>query len=178
MKTRWVWFPLLALVFWFGLFAGCTSTTPKTDGGPPPDRQDLSPWPPKFVEKPLISMVNPFIGTGGSGFGVGSTFPGPSAPFGMLAVSPDTSTPKYGIGFTHCAGYAYGDDYIYGFSHLHLNGTGVPDFGNLLTMPVSGEVTPASFQDKEIRSKYDKSTERASPGYYTVTLKNGKSKSN
>jgi predicted alpha-1,2-mannosidase len=121
-------------------------------------------------------MVNPFIGTGGSGFGVGSTFPGPSAPFGMLAVSPDTSTPKYGIGFTHCAGYAYGDDYIYGFSHLHLNGTGVPDFGNLLTMPVSGEVTPASFQDKEIRSKYDKSTEKASPGYYTVTLKKWKVK--
>ena len=39
--------------------------------------------------------VNPFIGTGGKGFGVGSTFPGPCVPFGMARPGPDPAKNIY-----------------------------------------------------------------------------------
>jgi len=37
-----------------------------------------------------FSKVNPFIGTGGIGFGVGAELPGALVPFGMVKLSPDT----------------------------------------------------------------------------------------
>ena len=54
-------------------------------------------------------FVNPFIGTGGHGH----TYPGASAPFGMMQLSPDT---RYD-GWDGCSGYHYSDSIIYGFSH-------------------------------------------------------------
>ena len=71
--------------------------------------------------------VNPFIGTGGHGH----TFPGPVLPFGMVQVGPDT---RY-EGWDGCSGYHYSDNYIYGFTHTHLSGTGVSDYGDILIMP-------------------------------------------
>jgi putative alpha-1,2-mannosidase len=87
---------------------------------------------PKQKEVFLPAMlVNPLIGTGGHGH----TFPGVCAPFGMMQLSPDT---RYD-GWDGCGGYHYSDSLIYGFSHTHLSGTGVPDYSDLLIVPQSGE---------------------------------------
>ena len=75
----------------------------------------------------LTSYVNPFIGTGGHGH----TYPGATLPFGMMQLSPDTRLD----GWDGCSGYHYSDNYIYGFSHTHLSGTGVSDYGDILLMP-------------------------------------------
>src|SRR6185369_15014209 len=79
----------------------------------------------------LTSFVNPFIGTGGHGH----TFPGPSMPFGMIQPGPDTR----GGGWDGSSGYHYSDSRIFGFSHTHLSGTGIPDYGDVLIMPTSGD---------------------------------------
>src|SRR4051812_25754096 len=60
----------------------------------------------------LTHYVNPFIGTSGHGH----TFPGPTLPFGMVQLSPDTRL----TGWDGCSGYHYSDSAIYGFSHTHL----------------------------------------------------------
>ena len=71
--------------------------------------------------------VNPFIGTGGHGH----TFPGAVLPFGMVQLSPDTRTDNW----DGSSGYHYSDNIIYGFSHTHLSGTGIPDGCDILFMP-------------------------------------------
>src|SRR5690606_2223102 len=79
--------------------------------------------------KNLSSFVNPLIGTGGHGH----TYPGATMPFGMMQLSPDTRLE----GWDGCSGYHYSDEYIYGFSHTHLSGTGVSDYGDVLLMPTN-----------------------------------------
>jgi predicted alpha-1,2-mannosidase len=112
------------------------------------------------------------IGTGGFGFAVGSGFPGAAAPRGLAKPGPDTTGPWGNVNFLHCSGYWYGDDTIQGFSHMHLHGTGVPDYGVLGVMPL-----PAFDASKTAmggyQSAFDKSTESATPGKYAVTLTNG-----
>lgn len=85
-----------------------------------------------ITSKPLqfVPLVNPFIGTGGHGH----TFPGPTMPFGMVQLSPDT---RNDASWDGCGGYHYDDSFIYGFSHTHLSGTGVSDWGDVLIMPIS-----------------------------------------
>lgn len=104
--------------------------------------------------------VNPFIGTGGHGH----TFPGATLPFGMVQLSPDT---RIDGSWDGCGGYHYSDSIIYGFSHTHLSGTGVSDWGDILIMPTLG--TP-SFDNKIYASKFSHATEKASAGYYEVVL--------
>lgn len=48
----------------------------------------------------LTSLVNVFVGTGGEGYGIGSTPPGAQRPFGLARVSPDT-TDDFWIPFNH-----------------------------------------------------------------------------
>jgi predicted alpha-1,2-mannosidase len=105
-------------------------------------------------------FVNPFIGTGGHGH----TFPGATLPFGMVQLSPDT---RIDGSWDGCSGYHYSDSVIYGFSHTHLNGTGVSDFGDILLMPTMGEV---SFDNKEYSSAFSHDNEKASAGFYSVKL--------
>jgi putative alpha-1,2-mannosidase len=111
--------------------------------------------------------VNPFIGTGGHGH----TFPGATVPFGMVQLSPDTRTDNW----DGSSGYHYSDDIIYGFSHTHLSGTGIPDGCDILFMPTTGEhglfnsVTNAAGPEW-YTSTFSHSTERAEPGYYSVKL--------
>src|SRR5882757_3724202 len=76
------------------------------------------------------TMVNPFIGTGGHGH----TFPGATVPFGMVQLSPDTRL----NGWDACSGYHASDSVILGFSHTHLSGTGIGDYGDILFMPTTG----------------------------------------
>ena len=104
--------------------------------------------------------VNPFIGTGGHGH----TFPGATTPFGMVQLSPDT---RIDGSWDGCSGYHYSDEVIYGFSHTHLNGTGVSDFGDIMLMPTMGE---PSFDNKIYSSKFSHNNEKASAGFYSVKL--------
>src|SRR6476660_3717620 len=82
------------------------------------------------AQRDLTRYVDPFIGTGGHGH----TFPGATMPFGMVQLSPDTRL----TGWDGCSGYHYSDSLIYGFSHTHLSGTGISDYGDILLAPMVG----------------------------------------
>ena len=124
-----------------------------------------------------VSYVNPMIGTEG----MGHTFPGACAPFGIVQLSPDTDTIPHNIDgvyqgkvYEYCAGYQHTDNTIVGFSHTHLSGTGHSDLGDLLIMPQTGvlQLNPGTKDDPDsgYRQRFSHDTEQASPGYYTVTL--------
>lgn len=115
----------------------------------------------------IASWVNPFIGTGGHGH----TFPGATVPFGMVQLSPDTRME----GWDGCGGYHYSDSVIYGFSHTHLSGTGVPDYADLLITPVCGKYpkNPRYKNAQGYGSAFSHSAEKAEPGYYSVHLTEG-----
>ena len=114
-------------------------------------------------DKELISYVNPFIGTGGHGH----TYPGATMPFGMMQLSPDTRLE----GWDGCSGYHYSDTEIYGFSHTHLSGTGVSDYGDILLMPTNKQVFNNGADGKEgYKSKFSHDKEIAEPGFYKVHL--------
>ncbi len=110
--------------------------------------------------------VNTFIGTGGHGH----TYPGATLPFGMVQLSPDTRLE----GWDGCSGYHNTDSIIYGFSHTHLSGTGVGDYGDVLLMPTQGAVWfdngYKTGAENGYASWFKKETENASPGYYEVKL--------
>ena len=107
----------------------------------------------------LVNFVDPFVGTAG----IGHTTPAATRPFGMIQAGPDTGNLDWG----HCSGYQYGDTTLYGFAQTHLSGTGCGDLGDFLIKPfVSGD----AYAPVDI----DKSTEQASPGYYTVSAGNVK----
>lgn len=101
--------------------------------------------------------VNTFIGAADNGH----TFPGACLPFGMVQASPETGA----IGWRYCSGYTDTDSLIWGFAQMHLNGTGCMDFGDILLQPVTGKRVRSDY-----RSAFDKTTEGALPGYYTVEL--------
>jgi putative alpha-1,2-mannosidase len=91
-------------------------------------------------------------------------------PFGMVQLSPDTRTDNW----DGSSGYHYSDNTIYGFSHTHLSGTGIPDGCDILFMPTIGE---PQFRDllsqdsvNRFASKFSHTNEKAEPGYYSVTL--------
>jgi predicted alpha-1,2-mannosidase len=63
-----------------------------------------------------------------------------------------------------------------GFSHTHWSGVGMVNGGEVLLMPTTGlkiQTTPGSLEnlDEGYRSRFDHSSETASPGYYSVFLK-------
>ncbi|MBB5353029.1 putative alpha-1,2-mannosidase [Haloferula luteola] len=124
------------------------------------------------AELPLPARyVDPMIGTAGHGH----VFPGATAPFGMVQASPDTGV----HGWDRCSGYHYDDPGILGFSHTHLSGTGCGDLGNLLFMPMQGEVrwdpTPTGVggglrPDTGARVRFSHDQEESEVGYYRVTF--------
>jgi predicted alpha-1,2-mannosidase len=105
--------------------------------------------------------VDPFIGTLAPGF----TVPGAATPFGMVQVSPDTEGP-----FAY-SGYAWSDQLIMGFSHVHLSGPGVEKAGDLPFMPTVGPVL--SSKPLLNASPFNHVTESAAPGDYRVVLERG-----
>ena len=115
-----------------------------------------------FSQTKFVQYVNPFIGTGGTGH----TFPGAIAPFGMVQLSPDT---RIDGSWEGCGGYYYSDSIIYGFTHTHLSGTGVSDYGDILLMPT---LQKGNFKNKTYASKFSHLKEKASAGFYEVTLNN------
>lgn len=112
-----------------------------------------------WAQKNYTQYVDPMIGTGGHGH----TYPGAVVPHGMVQLSPDTRLE----GWDGCSGYHYSDNYIYGFTHTHLSGTGCSDYGDILLMPVNGTPSP---DNKVYGSKFSHGNEKATAGYYSVKL--------
>ena len=116
-----------------------------------------------------IDEVNTFIGSKDEG----NTFPGASAPFGMIQVSPVGS---------HYAGWQYDDKKIRGFGHFFLSGAGCFEQGGLISiLPVSGSIgagakfafdttNPETFDQTRYASAYEHQGEIGRPGYYKVRL--------
>ena len=115
----------------------------------------------------LSDYIRPMVGTKGA---EGTTYPGPSAPFGMIQLSPDTDTTNWDTD----AGYAYADPTIQGFSLTHLTGTGCPDLGDFLFQPQVGTpelmAGPKDHPEQGYQSAYAHADETAAAGYYRVTL--------
>ena len=118
----------------------------------------------------VLGSVDPFIGTQGTGH----VFPGAVVPFGMVQLSPDTQTRYFKESYPWAAGYQYGDPTILGFSHTHFSGAGHSDLGDVLMMPITGDVRiEPGAADKPLsgyRSRFSHDSEKAEPGYYAVTL--------
>ncbi len=135
---------------------------PTPDPDPPPPDPDPEPLDP-------VEHVDPLIGSGGLGFAIAAAFPGATAPFGFVRLGPDTSLDGIALPVMHCAGYWYEDTHIEGFSHLHLHGTGVTDYGNVSFMPTLG-IDAAKTADGGARQAFGHEDEVAEAGYYAVTL--------
>ncbi len=118
-----------------------------------------------------IKLVDPMIGTGPEGH----TFPGATAPFGMVQLSPDTQIRYFKQSYKWAAGYRYEDTTILGFSHTHFSGAGHSDLGDFLITPLTGDNVPLEPGDPDkpnsgYRSRFSHTAEHAEPGYYTVQL--------
>ncbi|MBB3109647.1 putative alpha-1,2-mannosidase [Paenibacillus phyllosphaerae] len=108
-----------------------------------------------------IDYVDPFINTLGDN---GQTNPGPSTPFGLVSLGPDSEGGAF-------SGYYYENKYLKGFSHLRFSGVGCSGAGgNILMMPQTRDFTN---NVADYKQKYDKLSEQASAGFYGVTLASG-----
>ena len=107
-------------------------------------------------EAKLSQFVNPFIGTAYTGH----TYPDAAWPFGAVQAGPQTGN----YDWRYCSGYNYEDQLIWGFTQDKVSGTGVSDYGDILAMPFSRK------EREDFKSSFDKSTETAQPGYYSVNL--------
>ena len=108
----------------------------------------------------LTLEVNPFVGTESEG----NAYPGATVPFGMVQLSPDNTNSYASTSYSTNAGR------VWGFSHRHVNSAGCPAAGELLVTPDTS-ATPRTSRSF-IAIKDQKSTERASAGFYEVTLAN------
>jgi predicted alpha-1,2-mannosidase len=167
--------PPIAALLLFAL--ACSDPPAAPDAGPDagPDAPDAGPPPEsRPAGEPLIDHVDPFLGTGGFGFNdIGSTYPGPARPFGMVHPGPDTQSEGGAApAFTHCSGFAHSDTFVSGFSHMRMNGTGIPDYGNLALMPI-GAMRPEYVDQDGHRARMVEGSRVASPGYFAVRLERG-----
>ncbi len=137
---------LIAIVI-MGTFIQCTSV-----------KNDIS----------KADYIDPMIGTDG----LGHTTPSATTPFGMVQVGPSMETSTWD--WKRCSGYHYSDSLIQGFAHNHISGAGLSALGDILIMPMTGELkmTPGSFDNPEngYMSRFSHKEEKASAGYYTVRL--------
>lgn len=100
--------------------------------------------------------VDPLIGSEG----LGNVFIGPSTPYGMVKPGPDND-----VGAN--SGYsADPNKEIFGFSQLHVSGTGGgPKYGNISVLPFSSDINALSTDQASPRSD-----EQVRLGYYSVML--------
>lgn len=111
--------------------------------------------------KKLTSFVDPYIGTGFHGH----VFLGANVPFGAVQLGPVNITQ----GWDWCSGYHYSDSTLIGFAHTHLSGTGIGDLGDIIFMPVSGDVGE-HLELKNYMAYYKHDQEEVKPGYYAVDI--------
>ena len=112
-----------------------------------------------------LGFVDPFIGTGGLGYGYAAMAPAVQTPFGMIRVGPDTTDAGSHHTQSHFSGYYHGDPHLRGFSHTRLVGAALQSYGQLRVLPVR-ELDDTLPRDRYV--SYD--TEIARPGYYGVNL--------
>ena len=112
---------------------------------------------------PLSSQVNPFIGTGGIPWTCANNFPGPSLPFGVMRLSPETQSWLIDETASNKSGYFYGDPKIIGFSHTRLVGTGATDGGNFLVIPIDGSAVKNSFDKGYYEYSHENESGRSPP---------------
>ena len=119
-----------------------------------------------------VDRVNVLTGTSNSRW---MLYPGAAVPFGLVKLSPDNQANVWN------GGYEYTVASIAGFSHLHAMGLSglsmMPVVGRLQVDPSFSRFYPGSSDGPfggmwtaGYRSRIDKATERASPGYYGVEL--------
>lgn len=143
-----------------------TTSEPTTGDGPLPPPTGMP------ADAPLTQWVDPFIGTGGKGYGTGSAFPGPQVPFGLARPGPDTALGGLALGFAHCSGYNFEDNVVLGFSQTRMHGTGIVDYGAVSFMPTLG-FTADKIEPLGLMQPFAKADESASPGRYALTLADG-----
>lgn len=101
-------------------------------------------------------LVNVFLGSSGDH---GQMSPAASYPFGMMSIGPQTY-PNLHMGYEHNAVR------FLGFTHNRMEGVGcMGSGGNLLVKPFTG--------DDPQQCELHKGTEKAGPGYYSVSFANG-----
>ena len=114
-----------------------------------------------------FDRVDPFIGTGGAGYGFSGLTPAAQLPLGLVRLGPDTTRAGDHPGVLHFGGYNMSDPHVRGFSHTHFVGTGVADWGHI-------RVSPRRSLDELLNRRYhhalDKTSEQAQPGYYQARL--------
>lgn len=119
------------------------------------------------------SLVDPLIGSANSG----TTFPGATLPYGMIAWSP-TSTKGDQTSTGAANGYQYNVTRIRGLSLTHVNGAGCNPgaAGDIPIMPFVGDVTSSPSDDTKdavYASNFSHANEKAVPGRYTLGLDSG-----
>jgi len=115
----------------------------------------------------LTEYVDPIIGTAHCRW---FFFTPAAVPFGMAKPSPTTDGHLGNPGGWQAVGYDYRHNSIEGFANFHEFQVGgivvAPTTGTLQTLP--GELDKP---DSGYRSRFDRETEQAHPGYYSVYLK-------
>ena len=116
-----------------------------------------------------VDYVDPFICSLGDH---GHQHPGACVPWGMVILGPDTYPSSLtGNGNWAHSGYNYTDDYVRGFSHMRIVGSGGTrnsDREKYITLlPVVGQ--PEINPEKRFYHM-DKKSEKAFPGFYGVNL--------
>ncbi|KAA6329627.1 hypothetical protein EZS27_021588 [termite gut metagenome] len=120
----------------------------------------------KALLQNLTQYVDPYIGTGDHGH----VFVGADVPFGFVQLGPTNISE----GWDWSSGYHISDSTIFGFTHTHLNGTGIGDLCDISFMPVIGNVElakgVASDPNSGMYSLFNRNTETVKVGYYAVHL--------
>ncbi|KAA6342330.1 hypothetical protein EZS27_009917 [termite gut metagenome] len=120
----------------------------------------------KALLQNLTQYVDPYIGTGDHGH----VFVGADVPFGFVQLGPTNISE----GWDWSSGYHISDSTIFGFTHTHLNGTGIGDLCDISFMPVIGNVKLAKGVDSDpnsgMYSLFNRHTETVKAGYYAVHL--------
>ncbi|MDE5656481.1 MAG: glycoside hydrolase family 92 protein, partial [Muribaculaceae bacterium] len=121
---------------------------------------------PAGAAESLTDYVDPLIGTAHSRW---FFFTPAAVPFGMAKLAPTTDGHLGNPGGWQAVGYDYRHNTIEGFANLHEF-----QVGGVVFAPTVGEVqTTPGDTDKPgsgYRSRFDRDTEVATPGYYSVVL--------
>ena len=119
-------------------------------------------------EEGYMTLVDPLIGSGGHGH----VFVGANVPHGMISVGPNNVS----VGWDWCSGYHDSEKTIAGFAQTHMSGTGVTDLGEIVLMPYLGEpkMVKGTADGDGFAVPFEKADEVVSPGYYEVTIIDGK----
>lgn len=149
-----------------GVDAGDADPATDTDNGDVVVDADATDALIMLTAEEALGYVDPFIGSGGLGFGYSGLTPAAQLPNGFVKVGPDTSFGGSHPDISHFSGYNYDDIDVRGFSHVRLIGTGAADLGILRFLPVA----ELPNNPRRVWTALDKSSEQAEPGWYSVRL--------